>query len=138
RKEGRAEDSVIPERVSHCGMPTISDFASSSSGTNARAQLVVPRSIPMLKRGVGILGWYRVLRPDLEFHLPSAIRIHMLHPQFKRAQFSHDGVDLHRYDLSRRKVRQRRQVDLKQARFLQLTFGIGWDLSRSITAARCR
>src|SRR6266566_1338685 len=119
-------------------MLRISDFASPSSGTKAKAQLVVPRSIPMLKRDVGILAWYRLLRPDLEFDLPSAIRINVLHPQFKRAHFSHDGVDLHRNDVPRREIRERRQVDLEQARFLQLTFGIRQDLSRSVAASHRR
>jgi hypothetical protein len=37
-------------------MPKICDLASPSSGTKARAQLVVPRSMPMLKRADAIMG----------------------------------------------------------------------------------
>ena len=59
---------------------------------------------------------YRLLRPDLEFDFPSALRIDVLHPQFKRAQFGHNGVDLHGNNLSSCEVGKRRQVDLKQAR----------------------
>jgi len=45
-------------------MPRISDRASPCSGTNAKAQLVVPRSIPMLKRARVIVGgWAWLLRP---------------------------------------------------------------------------
>ena len=58
----------------------------------------------------------------------------MLHPQFKRAQFGHDGVDLHGNHLSCWKVGERRQIDFEQARVLQLTFGIRQDLSRSVAA----
>jgi hypothetical protein len=37
-------------------MPKISDLASLPSGTKARAQLVVPRSMPMLKRAEAMIG----------------------------------------------------------------------------------
>src|SRR5258708_5590661 len=120
-------------------MQRISDRSSPCSGTKARAQLVVPRSIPMLRRArVMVEGWGWLLRPDLEFDLPSAIRIHVLHPQLKRAEFGHDGVDLHRNDLSRRKIRERRQVDFEQTGLLQLTFGIRQDLPRLVAASDCR
>ena len=59
----------------------------------------------------------------------------MFHPQFKRAQFGHDGVDLHGNDLSGWKVWERRQVDLEQAGFLQLTFRVRQDLTGSVAAA---
>ena len=62
----------------------------------------------------------------------------MFHPQFQRAQFGHDGVDLHGNDLSRRKLGQRGQVDLEQAGLLQLTFSIRQDLPGLVAASDCR
>jgi hypothetical protein len=62
----------------------------------------------------------------------------VLHPQFKRAQFGHHGVDLHGNRLSCRKVGEWRQIDFEQAAVLQLTFGIRQDLSWSVAATDCR
>src|SRR5208283_3435843 len=76
-----------------------------------------------------------LFRADLEFDLPAAIRIRVLHPKFEGAKRRHDRVDLHRYCLSRLQVVERRKLDLEKARLLQLAFGVPDDLAGRVAAA---
>ena len=52
----------------------------------------------------GSSGVQRLLRPNLELHLPAPIGIHVLHPELQRAQLRHHGVDPHRHHLPGREV----------------------------------
>src|SRR2546423_12904888 len=99
RKEGSVGFSVRLARPSHCGTRRTSGVPSPTSGANASAELVVPRSIPMAKRARSFVKNYLqrreavrpLFRADLELNLPSAIGGRVPHPKLKDGKFSDDG-----------------------------------------------
>src|SRR3954453_4395742 len=109
RKEGSVGFSVKLPRPSHCGMRRTSGVPSPTSGANASAELVVPRSIPMAKRARAFVKNYlqrrsALFRADLELNLPSAIGVRVPHPKLKDAKFGDDGADANGPHLSHRDV----------------------------------
>ena len=86
-----------------------------------------------LCHGTGAGG--RLLRADLELHLPAALRVRVLHPQLEISEFGDDRVNPHRHRLPRGQLIDRRQIDLQQARLLQFAFRIREDLSRPVAAS---
>ncbi len=59
----------------------------------------------------------------------------MLHPQLESSELGDERVDLHRNRLTRRDVVDRGEIDLEKADFQQFAFGVGYDLTRRITAS---
>src|SRR5271166_5572081 len=121
-------------------MTKISAVASPTNGTNASAELVVPRSIPMEKRAWAIVkgtsgGRSALFGADLELDLPSAVGVHVLHPELKNAELRDDRVGPDRNHLPRRDVAKRRDLDFKEAGVLKVSFGVGKDLSRLVAAS---
>src|SRR5580700_7457547 len=120
-------------------MERISGVASPSKGANARAELVVPRSMPMEKRAWAFVKTYlrdrALFSADLELHLPSAIGVRVLHPKLKDAELCDDGVHSDRHHLPYRDIANRRNLDFEQASVLKITFGVRKDLSRSVAAS---
>src|SRR4029077_17349499 len=100
-------------------MERISGVASPSKGANARAELVVPRSMPMEKRAWAFVKSYlrdrALFRAELEFHLPMGIWIRGLHPKIKNAELCDDGVHSDRHHLPYRDIANRRNLDFEQA-----------------------
>src|SRR6476469_5310146 len=140
RKEGSVGFWARLARPSHCGTSRTSGVPSPTSGANASAELVVPRSIPMAKRARSFVKNYlqRAARPlfraDLELDLPSVIGVRMPHPKLKDAKFGDDGADVDRHHLPHRDV-QCRDRDFEQASVIKLTLGVGEYLSRRIAAS---
>src|SRR4051794_28209671 len=108
KKEGNVGFSIRVARPSHCGMRRTSGVPSPTSGANASAELVVPRSIPMAKRARSFVknSLHRrpLLRADLELNLPSAIGVRVPHPKLKDPKFGDDGADEDRHRLPHRDV----------------------------------
>src|SRR4051794_13450455 len=140
RKQGSVCFSVRRARPSHCGTRRTSGVPSPTSGANASAELVVPRSIPMAKRARSFVKNYlqRAARPlfraDLELNFPSAIGVRVPHPKLKDAKFGDDGADEDRHRLPHRDVLCRDR-DFEQASVIKVTLGVGEDLSRRIAAS---
>src|SRR6516165_5057660 len=137
--EGSVGSSVGPAKLSHWVTKSISGVPSPSKGANARAELVVPRSIPMEKRAWAFVKTYlrerALFRADLELHLPSAIGVRVLHPKLKDAELCDDGVHADRHHLPRRDIAKRWNLDFEQASVLKIAFGVRQDLSRCVAAS---
>src|ERR1700757_1949565 len=139
RKDGSVGFSVRLARPCHCGTRRTSGVPSPTSGANASAELVVPRSIPMAKRARSFVkttsrGGPALFRADLELNLPSAIGVRVPHPKLKDAKFGDDGADADRHHLPHRDV-QCRDRDFEQAGVIKLTLGVGEYLSWRIAAS---
>src|SRR5690348_6127674 len=116
-----------------------SGVPSPTNGANARAELVVPRSMPMEKRAWAFVKTYlrdrALFRAHLKFHLPSAIGVRVLHPKLKDPELCDDGVHANWDHLPYRDIAKRRNIDFEQASFLEITFGVRQDLSRCVAAS---
>jgi len=75
---------------------------------------------------------------DLELDLPSAIRVRVLHPELKYAEFGDDRIESDRYHLPHGGVLERRDLDFEYACVFKVTFGVGKDLSRCVAASHGR
>ena len=115
--------------------------ASPTNGTYASAELVVPRSMPMEKRAViadashpasqgrpySVRTWNSIFHRRSElvcFIQSSSVPSSVTTASIRTGTTCPAGS-----------IGQRRNLDFEQAGFLQLTFGIGQDLSRRVAAS---
>src|SRR5215831_13835181 len=131
RRAGASASTFMARLI--CGTRRTSGVPSPTSGANASAELVVPRSIPMAKRARSFVKNYTsgggrlLFRADLELNLPSAIGVRVPHPKLKDAEFRDDRADADRHHLPHRNV-QCWDRDFEQASVIKLALGVGENL----------